>query len=233
VTLYITRLFGQEAAVLALPFAEVILLAFLLGSIPVSYLIGKIFYGVDPREFGSGATGATNTARSMGAKAGLATAVLDIFKGWTAVMIARSILVPEGASGSSAMYWAAGIALVAVIAGHAYSPWIQFKGGKGVAVAAGATIAIWWPLFFIELAIIALVTFVTGYVGLGSVIAAALLPFWIAVFPATRHIELIIMGAIAGLFVVWLHRENIQRLIAGTENKLSLGKAEKKVSNNE
>jgi len=201
--------------------------AFLLGSIPVSFLIGKIFYGIDPREHGSGATGATNTARSMGAKAGLGTAVLDVFKGWVAVIIAIKLLVPEAVYAESQMYWAAGVALITVIAGHAFSPWIQFKGGKGVAVAGGATIALWAPIFFLELVIVVLVTIVTGFVGLGSIVAALLLPVLFAVFDPSGSVELVITSAIAGLFVVWLHRENIKRLIAGTENRLSLGSARK------
>jgi len=202
----------------------VVVQAFLLGSIPTSYLIGKHFFGVDPRSIGSGATGATNTARALGAKAGLVTALIDIFKGWLAVSLVTWIFIPYETYGYSAMYVAIMVALFAVIAGHAFSPWIKFKGGKGVAVAAGACLALWPPLFFIELSVIVVVALITGYVGLGSIIAAALLPFWVALFPATRHTELIIGSALAGLFVIWLHRENARRLMAGTENKLSLGK---------
>jgi glycerol-3-phosphate acyltransferase PlsY len=209
-------------------FALVVLEAFLLGSIPTSYLIGKSFYGIDPRQHGSGATGATNTARSMGAKAGIATMFIDIFKGWASLALVKGVLMPSALFSDSAMYWACAIAMVAVVAGHSFSPWLQFKGGKGVAVAGGAAFALWPPLCLIELALVIIIVLIFRYVSLGSITAAILLPILIAGFPATRHMELVVGGALAGLFVVWLHRENIARLFKGTENKLSLGKVEKR-----
>jgi len=186
--------------------------------------LGKYVYHVDPREVGSGATGATNTARAMGPAAGIITAVIDVFKGWIALYFAQHYLVPAQVYGQTAMQWALGIALFAVIAGHAYSPWLQFRGGKGVAVAGGAALALWAPLFFVELGIVVVIALLSGFVGLGSVIAALALPLLIGLFATTRHIPLIVSGALAGLFVVWLHRENIRRLLKGEENKLTLGR---------
>ncbi|MCL2491620.1 MAG: glycerol-3-phosphate 1-O-acyltransferase PlsY [Coriobacteriia bacterium] len=201
--------------------------AFLLGSIPTSYLLGKYVYGVDPREFGSGATGATNTARAMGLTAGIVTALVDIFKGWLAIMLARQLIVPSEQFGLGGSQWAIGLAIIAVIAGHAFSPWLSFRGGKGVAVAGGAALALWPPLIFIELAILVGVALISGYVGLGSIVAACMLPVLIAFFEPTRYLPLIVSGAVAGLFILWLHRENIVRLRAGNENKLTLGKSKR------
>jgi glycerol-3-phosphate acyltransferase PlsY len=203
--------------------------AFLLGSFPTSFLIGKYLFGRDPRDAGSGATGATNTVRSLGAKAGLATALIDIFKAWLAASLVKWMLVPEAIFDASTMRWAVMVALIAVIAGHAFSPWIKFKGGKCVAVAAGVTMAMWPPLFFIELSIIVVVALFTRYVSVGSIIAAGALPLWIAIFPPTRHIEWIIGGAIAGIFVIVLHGQNIKRLYAGNENAIPLDKVIDKI----
>jgi glycerol-3-phosphate acyltransferase PlsY len=214
-------------------FVLVVVEAFLLGSIPTSYLIGKHFYGIDPREYGSGATGATNTARSMGVGIAVITALIDISKGWLAVFLVKWLIVPEAAFGSSAMYWAVCGGLIAVIAGHAFSPWIRFKGGKGVAVAAGVTLALWAPLFFIELSIIIVVALLTGYVSVGSITAAFALPFWMLLVPRLQHVELVVAGTIAGLFVIWLHRENIQRLRNGNENKLPIGRHKNKTTESE
>jgi len=202
--------------------------AFLLGSIPTSYLLGKYIYGIDPRDVGSGATGATNTARAMGPAAGIVTALADIAKGWLALFVTQHYLVTEQIFGTAKMQWALGAALIAVIAGHAFSPWLRFRGGKGVAVAGGAMLALLAPLFFIELATLIVITLLSGFVGLGSILVALALPVLLAAFPATRSVPLVISGLVAGLFVVWLHRENIARLRAGTENKLSWNKAENK-----
>ncbi|MCL2024984.1 MAG: glycerol-3-phosphate 1-O-acyltransferase PlsY [Coriobacteriia bacterium] len=208
---------------LILRFGAVALVAFLFGSIPVSFLMGKFIYGIDPREHGSGSAGATNSARAMGGRAGLAVGVLDIAKGWCAVGAARWLLVPQATFDRDLMWWAVGIATLAVMLGHAYSPWIGFRGGKGVGVAGGACLAIWPPLFFLELGIWFVIGLTTRYISIASITIACLLPIWAFVFTPIRSTGLIVCCVGAALLVVWLHRTNIQRLMQGQENKLSFG----------
>jgi len=197
--------------------------AFLLGSIPTSYLLGRFVYGVDPRDVGSGATGATNTTRAMGLVAGIITAFVDVAKGWVAIVLTRTLLAPSAQFGSTATSLAIGVALIAVIAGHAFSPWLRFRGGKGIAVAGGAIIALAPLIFVIELIALIAIAALSGYVALGSILIALALPVLMYLSPNTRDPFLVGAGVIAALFIVLLHRENIARLRAGTENHLTLG----------
>ena len=205
-------------------FVLVALTAFLLGSIPTSFLIGTWFYGIDPREYGSGASGATNTARSLGAKAAIFTGVFDIFKGWSAVMIAKWFIVPQAMFDESAMLWAMGLAMIAVALGHAYSPWLGFRGGKSASVVGGATLA-FNPIFaLLCIAFMIVAAYLIRYMSVVTMAVAAFLPIGMALLPPSRgHIQLVSATAVSAVFVIWLHRENIKRLLAGEENKISFG----------
>jgi glycerol-3-phosphate acyltransferase PlsY len=202
---------------------------FLLGSIPFGLLLGKL-KGVDIREHGSGNIGATNVFRTLGKKSGILCLFLDFCKGFIPVMIADH-LVSAGTLGQSIEV---GTALAAIL-GHNYSPWIGFKGGKGLATSAGALGALMPPIALVVVVLIfVIVTFTTKYVSVGSIVAAIALPILTLygsyhhgkIADGTWNIPLFIFTLIAGILAVWKHRTNITRLRAGTENKIGQRKKE-------
>ncbi|HWG36495.1 MAG TPA: glycerol-3-phosphate 1-O-acyltransferase PlsY [Terriglobales bacterium] len=186
--------------------------AFLLGSIPFGYLLYRLRTGGDIRAAGSGNIGATNVLRAAGVKLGLATLALDALKGWLAVELALRFAGAHPALIASA--------LALVVLGHMYSPWLRFRGGKGVATALGAFLAL-APLPMAEaLVVFAAVLAVWRYVSLASICACIALPLLMLTsrtrFPAA---ELATASGLALLIIV-RHRANLARLRRGTENKL-------------
>lgn len=197
----------------------VVLLAYLIGSIPFGYLIVRMRLGADIRERGSGGTGATNVSRSAGKVLGVLTLVLDALKGAAAVLLAR--LLSGGAEDQVA--WIAGAAAVAALLGHIFPVWLKFRGGKGVATGLGA-MALLIPFATMVAVVAFVVTFLlTRYVSLSSMIAAICLPVTILVYGtlSTPSVpEAMILTTLAGaVLIVWAHRANIARLKAGTESK--------------
>jgi glycerol-3-phosphate acyltransferase PlsY len=188
-----------------------VLASYLIGAIPTSYLVSRLFAKIDLRDHGSGNLGATNLYRVLGWKYAIPVALFDIAKGAVPVLV----FAPR-ASSSQLFALACG---VAAIVGHVFSIFVGFKGGKGVATAAGVMLAL-TPLALAVCALVwgSLVLF-TGYVSLGSIAAAAVLP--VAVYllerPTTSELLWIDAGVAAG--VILLHRRNIQRLLSGTENR--------------
>ena len=200
-------------------YVAVIVVAYALGGIPWALIIGKRFYHLDMREHGSGNLGATNVFRTLGAKAAVATLLLDAAKGSAAVGVAYAVFY---ASGDSPRQWAMIIATIAAILGHSYSPYIRFAGGKGVATAAGALLVLTpapWP-FLLGTWIVIIVLF--RLVSLGSVIIAIEYPLLCAVFyPGDWPI--IGFAAVTATLVIWRHRTNIARIVRGEESKVSFG----------
>lgn len=188
---------------------EILLLiaAYLLGSIPTGLLLAKAA-GVDIRSSGSGNIGATNVYRTLGRGVGILTLLGDCLKGVIPVVIA-------GYSGMSDS-WVAAIGLAAFL-GHIYTVFLGFKGGKGVATALGVFLAVSPPAVGAALLIFVAVVWKWRYISLASITAAVAMPGMMAVFDARP--PLVIMTVIVALLVVWKHRENIQRLREGTENK--------------
>ena len=197
-------------ALLAVP------IAYLIGSIPFGYLIVKLTRGADVRATGSGGTGATNVSRRAGKVAGVATLVLDALKGAVAILITRGLL-NDGPRASHG-WWVVATA-VAVIIGHIFPVWLGFRGGKGVATAAGVFLII-GPFALLCAGVVFLaVVLITRYVSLGSIVAAATIPVfvWVSGLGAPE-----VTGAVAGaLLIIFAHRANIGRLIGGTESKFS------------
>lgn len=192
----------------------VIIIAYLLGSIPFGLLIGKI-KGIDLRKFGSGNIGATNAYRILGFKWGLLVAVLDILKGIIAVQIAQSLL-PAQTSGSFIIHILAGLA---AIAGHNWSIFLGFNGGRGVATAVGVLLKL-EPLVILILLFVWLgIIFITRYVSLASITSALLVPF-LMFFLGSPGVY-IIFGVLTAVFVIYRHRPNIARLLAGNENRIT------------
>jgi glycerol-3-phosphate acyltransferase PlsY len=203
---------SQSVPALALP----VVLSYLLGAIPTSYLAGRIFRGIDLREHGSGNLGATNLYRTLGWRFAVPVGLFDIAKGVIPVVI-----FAPSASGSRAFALACGIAAVF---GHAYSVFVRFRGGKGVATAAGVILGLAPWAVLVLLVIWAAVVFGTGYVSLGSVVAAALMPLMVwLLHPAVR--ELVPVMALIAAAIIWFHRANIRRLLAGTENRFGRRRA--------
>ena len=194
------------------------LIAYLLGSIPFGVLIAKVLGGPDVRSAGSGNIGAANVARTAGPLAGLLTLLCDAGKGYLAVWIAA-----HWAHGGASAQWMISAAVAAVI-GHVFPVWLRFRGGKGVATMFGAFI----PISGFAVAAAALVwMLVVGfwrYSSLGSIAAAAALPILVYLFYAPRHAPpvYITYGTVfVSLIVLLKHSRNVQRLVAGTENRLT------------
>ena len=188
----------------------VLVASYLLGAVPTSYVVGRVFRGIDLRQHGSGNLGATNLYRVLGWKYALPVALVDIAKGAVPVALLAPLV-------SASQYFALAAGLAAV-AGHAVSPFVGFKGGKGVATAAGVMLAL-TPLTIAVLVVIwAIIVFSTGYVSLASIVAATLLPVlaWL-LHPESRG--LVPFDALIAAAIVWLHRGNIRRLLAGTEHR--------------
>lgn len=185
--------------------------AYLIGSIPTGYIIVKLFTGQDIRTVGSGSTGATNVKRVMGKKWFFIVMLLDAFKGALPVILA-STLIPD-IFGITAV-----TAAVAVLIGHSKSIFLGFTGGKSVASGVGTILALNWIAGLIIAAIWGIITYCSKYVSLGSIIALAVSPVLMWVMGAP--IAYIIYCTLGAVYIIYLHRENIGRLIKGEENKV-------------
>jgi len=193
------------------------LISYLIGSIPTGYIIVKSFTGQDIRTIGSGSTGATNVKRVMGKKWFFIVLLLDALKGAVPVLIAKYVPIFQITSVSFAGV-AAVVAAIFVLVGHSKSIFLGFTGGKSVASGVGTMLAL-SPLVGLSIAVIwAIITYVSKFVSLGSIIALALSPFLMYFFD--QPISYIFYCTIGAIYVIYLHRENIKRLIAGTENKV-------------
>ena len=187
--------------------------AYLIGSIPTGYLIVKSATGQDIRQVGSGSTGATNVKRVMGKKWFFIVLLLDALKGAIPVMIVNFVPYLHSNSGLTAV-----IAAACVLLGHSKSIYLGFTGGKSVASGVGTILAL-SPTVGLSIALIwAIITYASKYVSLGSIIALALSP--ILMFLFNQPIAYVVYCAIGAVYVIYLHRENIKRLLAGTENKV-------------
>jgi len=201
-------------ALLSIPLA-----AYLLGSIPVGLLLSGLFGGGDVRKSGSGNIGATNVARVAGLLPGILTLLFDGAKGAAAVWLAGRFS-NESATGMM-------IAALAALLGHCFPIWLKFRGGKGVATAAGAFLVLCPPALLSSLILFLLVIFFWRYVSLASISAAASMPLLIYFLWAPHHAPplMVIFGALAATgIIVYKHDANIQRLVQGEEPKFSFGK---------
>lgn len=186
----------------------VVIVAYLVGSIPFGYLIVRGKIGADIRQTGSGGTGATNVSRRAGKVAGIVTLVLDALKGAAAVLIARAL------SGDD---WVIAMAAIAVLVGHIFPVWLGFRGGKGVATGAGVFLVV-APAALLCAGFVFLATvLLTRYVSLGSMMAAVTIPLFVWVQSGSQ--PLLIAAILGALLIVFAHRGNIGRLAHGTESQ--------------
>ncbi len=200
-----TEILRQTALVLAA--------SYLIGSIPTGYIIVKLFTGQDIRTVGSGSTGATNVKRVMGKKWFFVVMLLDALKG--ALPVALTALFATALADIGLLPV---LAAICVILGHSKSVFLNFTGGKSVASGVGTLLALDWQAGLIIAAVWGVVTWVSRYVSLGSIVALALSPLimWFLNAPPAY----IGYAVIAAIYVIYLHRENIKRLKEGTENKV-------------
>ena len=199
--------------------ALVILLSYLAGSLPTSIIAGKVLRGIDIREYGSGNAGGTNTFRVLGWKAGVVVSAVDVFKGFAATYWIAALAF--GASGlpEDMLRILAGFAAVA---GHIWTVFAGFRGGKGVGTAAGMLLAL-YPLALLICLLVFLSVFgVTRIVSLGSISAALSLPLVLSLFRYGMHYPvsglLYYFSFFAAALILFTHRSNIKRLLNGTEN---------------
>ncbi|MCE1183300.1 MAG: glycerol-3-phosphate 1-O-acyltransferase PlsY [Rhodocyclales bacterium] len=183
--------------------------AYLLGSIPFAMISSKLFGLADPRTYGSGNPGATNVLRSGNKKAALFTLIGDALKGTLAVIVAQQVVLSDTV-----------VALVAlaVFLGHLYPVFLKFKGGKGVATAAGVLLALDPWLGLGVLGVWLLVAYVSRYSSLAAIIAAAAAPLIAALMHGSSHLTIIV--GVLGMALIGKHWQNIQRLMAGQESKI-------------
>lgn len=205
--------------------------SYLLGSIPFGYLLVRIFRGEDVRQSGSGNIGATNVARRSPAL-GILTLVLDALKGTAAVWLTSQILARSvHASIDFAHHPELSLAALFAVLGHMFPLWLGFRGGKGVATSLGAFAPLAPLGILAALGIFLLVTFVSRYVSLGSIAAAASFPFIAWGWFGQKYPNLlgrVLPIAVASAFIILKHRQNIGRLLNGTENRLGSKQAPKR-----
>ncbi|MCK4694385.1 MAG: glycerol-3-phosphate 1-O-acyltransferase PlsY [Candidatus Cloacimonetes bacterium] len=201
-------------------FSLILIIAYLLGSIPTSYLMGRILKKIDIRKFGSGNIGATNAFRVLGVKVGILTLIIDVAKGFFAIQLGKYIL--ENPDDLFLIFIG-----LAVILGHICTIFLKFKGGKGVATSAGVFIALIPIPVFITLVVFILTVWISKYVSLGSLIAALTLfitELIININNSFAEIEILILIFIITVFIIIRHRENIKRILKGNENKIKFKK---------
>ena len=202
-----------------------ILIAYVLGSIPNALWVGKTFKNIDVREHGSKNTGSTNAARVLGPKLGIFTLILDILKGalptYLGIVLGANLLTRITGIDKLDII----VIGMAAILGHTFSLFLKFKGGKAVATTLGVFLVLVPYAILILLVVFFVIFGLTKYVSLASIVSAVALP--ITVYLTTRHIPLTILGIIIGLLVIIRHKENIKRLINVTESKLSFSKDKK------
>ena len=185
--------------------------SYFVGAIPTSYLAGRIFRGIDLREHGSKNLGATNVYRTLGWRYAVPVGLVDIAKGAVPVLV----FAPQV---SSSQFYALACGIVAII-GHVFSVFVRFRGGKGVATAAGVMLGLAPLALGVAALTWLLVLKLTGYVSLASIAAAALFPAAVYLLERPDRPEILWLDALVAAAIIWLHRANIRRLLNGTESR--------------
>ena len=205
--------FSRDLATALVPviLSSLLLLAigYLLGSMPNGYLAGRWLKGIDLRQCGSGSTGATNVLRNVGKAPALVVFLLDVGKGALAVLLAKSFGLND---------WVQVLAGLAALAGHIWPVWLGWKGGKAVATGLGMFLGLAWPVGLACFGLFMAVISLSRIVSLSSVVAAIGLPVLMVLAGANG--ASISVSVVASVMVLWRHRSNIERLIAGTEPRI-------------
>jgi glycerol-3-phosphate acyltransferase PlsY len=185
--------------------------SYLVGAIPTSYLAGRLLRGIDLREHGSRNLGATNLYRTLGWRYAIPVGLFDIAKGAVPVLIFAPMV-------SSSQLFALACGVAAVV-GHVFSVFVKFRGGKGVATAAGVMLGLTPAALGVSLLVWVVLVYTTGYVSLGSIGAAAVFPLAVYLIEHPHRPEILWIDAALAAGIIWLHRANISRLLKGTEHR--------------
>ena len=184
-------------------------IGYLLGAIPSGYLAGRWLKGIDLRDCGSGSTGATNVLRNVGKGPALGVFLVDVGKGALAVLLAKSVGLND---------WLQVLTGLAALAGHIWPVWLGWKGGKAVATGLGIFLGLAWPVGLACFGLFMAVISIFRIVSLSSVVAAIGLP--LLMLASGGSTAYVVVSLVASLMVLWRHRSNIERLLAGTEPKI-------------
>ncbi|MBF0522382.1 MAG: glycerol-3-phosphate 1-O-acyltransferase PlsY [Candidatus Omnitrophica bacterium] len=193
------------------------IISYLIGSIPTAYIFGKLLKGIDIRQHGSGNVGATNVFRVLGKGPGILVLILDILKGVVAVSVVPDLL------GTPDILPRVLMALT-VVCGHNWTCFLQFKGGKGIATTLGVLIGLTIKIAVIRPVLLGTVLtwvvcfLLTGFVSLSSIVAATALPIYMVL--TSQPLQIVVLGIIFCIFVVFRHKSNIKRLLSGQESKV-------------
>jgi acyl phosphate:glycerol-3-phosphate acyltransferase len=207
-----------------------LILAYLLGSISTALIVGKVGYGIDIREHGSGNAGATNTFRVLGQKAGIIVMIGDILKGAIAVQLVR--LHPGFPITEDAFVNFQVLLGIASVLGHVFPIWSQFRGGKGIATLFGMVLSIQPSAALLLVVVFVGMLLITQYVSLSSISASVAFPVIILVIFREPEVMYRIFAVAAALVVVLTHHKNINRLLQGNESKMNLFKGKKSPTQN-
>lgn len=199
--------------------------AYLIGSIPTAVWIGRYFYKIDVREYGSGNAGATNTFRVLGKKAGIPVLLIDVLKGFSAVCLA---CFSPYISGSNQFINLELVLGIASLVGHIFPLFASFRGGKGIATLLGIILAVHPYAAFISIAIFIAVLLISSYVSLSSMVSAVAFPIVVIFIFKTTVPSLIIFSILIAIMVLITHQKNIERLLRREESKAKLIKKKKK-----
>ena len=197
-----------------------LLVAYLLGSLPSAVWIGRIFYGIDVREYGSGNAGATNTFRVLGKKAGIPVLLIDILKGYVAVQIAT--IIGNYFPGTQQFVNFKLTLGVAALLGHIFPVFAGFRGGKGVATLLGILSGVHPPAALVCAGVFAITFLLSGYVSLSSMISAIAFPIVIMFLYNETVRSLNVFSMFVAILVLITHQKNIERLLRGEESKIAL-----------
>lgn len=202
----------------------VFIAAFLVGSIPFGYLVGRLFFHTDIRRQGSGNIGAMNALRALGMRGAAVVLLLDALKGFVPTLLALNVfngfLDTPGLPPSGQII--ASLVATGTILGHCYSPWLRFRGGKGVATSFGAIFALCWPAGLVAAGVWVAGAAITRYSSVGSMLGSVLAPLALWIF--TGSLPETAYGIFAAVLILFKHRENIARLRAGAESPIRLSK---------
>jgi glycerol-3-phosphate acyltransferase PlsY len=194
-----------------------LIIAYILGSIPNAVWIGRQFYSTDIREFGSGNAGATNTFRVLGKKAGTIVLILDILKGWVAVNL--PYFYGTYSPNTSQFINLQLVLGVAALLGHIFPVFAGFRGGKGIATLLGIVIAMNYQAALVSIGVFLVFLFAFRYVSLASIIASVTFPLYLFLVIETPFISLKVFSVFIAVLVIITHQKNIERLLKGTESK--------------
>lgn len=220
-------------------FAVIILISYLLGSIPSAVWVGKLTKGIDVREHGSGNAGATNTFRVLGWKAGTVVSILDFLKGFTATVFVTKLGaslggLPELFEGENLIYFKFIVGITAVI-GHTLPVFAQFRGGKGMLTSGGMLFGVEPISISFTILTFIIVMFISRYVSLASIVSSVVYPIYLLILKFGFGLNIspisLVIAFLLCVFLIYKHRTNIKKLLAGNENRIESFRPSKEKSN--